>query len=267
LNQAEHLWRTITDYGIAPFVGMFNVDNATNNDTALVVLAERLRSAGYPSFDPVADRLRCFGHVINLVVKRILWGTDVQAYEGERPPTRADIEELQRWRRIGPLGKLHNTLTYILKTPQRRDAFEEVVRRLYVDETVFTVFVGNITRWSSDYESILRAFRLREAVDEFTNAAIRQNVNGERDFNLQEALVHDELLPRDWEFLASVKEILAPFKDWTLKLQVRYSNGCVADILPAMDELLDHLELCRVQFRSDEHLLAMVNQGWAILDK
>jgi len=136
-----------------------------------------------------------------------------------------------------------------------------------VDETVFTVFVGNITRWSSAYESILREFCLREAIDEFTNMAIRRNVNGERDFNLQEALVHDELLPRDWELLASVKEILAPIKEWTLKLQVRYSNGCVADILPAMDELLDHLEMCRVQFHSKDHLLAMVNQGWAILDK
>jgi len=52
LNQADHLWRTITDYEIAPFVGMFNVDNAMNNDTALVVLAERLRSAGYPSCSP-----------------------------------------------------------------------------------------------------------------------------------------------------------------------------------------------------------------------
>jgi hypothetical protein len=75
---------------------------------------------------------------------------------------------------------------------------------------------------------------------------------------------------KDWEFLASVKEILAPFKEWsqwTMKLQVRYSNGCVADILPAMDELLDHLQLYRVRFRSDEHMLAMVNQGWAILDK
>jgi len=89
-----------------------------------------------------------------------------------------------------------------------------------VDETIFTVFVGNITRWSSDYESILRAFHLREVVDEFTNTAIRQNVNGEQDFNQQDALVHDELLARDWEFIASVKEILAPFKEWTLKLQV-----------------------------------------------
>jgi hypothetical protein len=220
LNQADHLWQTITDYEIAPFVGMFNVDNATNNDLALVVLAERLSSAGYPSFDPVADRLRCFSHVINLVVKRILWGTDIYAYEGERLPNRADIEEVQHWRRVGPLGKLHNTLTYILKTPQRCDTFEEIVRRLYVDETVFMVFVGNITCWSSDYESILRAFRLREAIDEFTNMAICPNVNGERNFNHQEALVHNELLPRDWEFLASVKEILAPFKEWTFKLQV-----------------------------------------------
>jgi hypothetical protein len=40
VNQAEHLWRTITDYGIEPFVGMFNVDNASNNDTALATLAQ-----------------------------------------------------------------------------------------------------------------------------------------------------------------------------------------------------------------------------------
>jgi len=42
VNQAEHLWRTITDYGIEPFVGMFNVDNASNNDTALATLAQHL---------------------------------------------------------------------------------------------------------------------------------------------------------------------------------------------------------------------------------
>jgi len=94
LNQAHHLWRAITDYGIAPFVRMINVDNASKNDTALVVLAERLRSAGHPSFGPVADRLRCFGHAINLAVKRILWGTDVEAYEGALPwlpPSLPDI--------------------------------------------------------------------------------------------------------------------------------------------------------------------------------
>jgi len=58
-------------------------------------------------------------------------------------------------------------LTYILKTPQRRDEFAIVVRRLYPTETVHTVFVGYVTRWSSDYDSILRAFRLREAIEDY----------------------------------------------------------------------------------------------------
>jgi hypothetical protein len=160
---------------------MFNVDNASNKDTALVDLAEQLRTAGYPSFDPVTSRLRCFGHVLNLAVKHILWGTDVDAFEGEIPAAHDQLVELRRWRRAGPLGKLHNTLTYILKTPQRRDAFAAVIRRLYPEESVFTVIVGNVTRWSSDYESILRAFRLRDAIDEYTRAVIRRNVNGDRD--------------------------------------------------------------------------------------
>jgi hypothetical protein len=129
------------------------------------------------------------------------------------------------------------------------------------------VFVGNITRWSTDYESILRAFRLREAIEEFVRNAIRRNLNGERDRHNPDALSHDELFPEDWEFLLCVKQILAPFKEWTLRLQVRYSNGCIADILPAMDELLAHLEGLKVQFRGDAHLAIMINNGWSIMDK
>jgi len=71
-NQAEHIWRTIEDYEIAPFVGMFNVDNATNNNTALAEIASRLRIAGHKSFNPIEVQLRCFGHVLNLAVKAIL---------------------------------------------------------------------------------------------------------------------------------------------------------------------------------------------------
>jgi hypothetical protein len=267
VNQAEHLWRTVTDYGIEPFVGMFNVDNASNNDTALVTLAGQLEAAGFPSFDPVSARLRCFGHVLNLAVKAILWGADLEAFEVDMNAAQDELAELLEWRRKGPMGKLHNILTYILKTPQRRDEFANVVRRLYPAETVHTVFVGNITRWSSDYESILRAFRLREAIEDYVRTAIRQNRHGERDIRNDNGLVHDELLPEDWTFLLCVKDILTPFKEWTLRLQVRYSNGCVADILPAMDELLAHLEDLKVQFAEEPHLLTMINNGWSIMDK
>ena len=142
INQAEHLWRTITDYGTEPFVGMFNIDNAFNNDTALAALAEQLGAGGFPSFGPVSARLRCFGHVLNLAVKAILWGADIEAFGVDMNAAQDELAELLEWRKKGPMGKLHNILTYILKTPQRRDEFATVVHRLYPTETVHTVSSG-----------------------------------------------------------------------------------------------------------------------------
>jgi len=125
-NQADHIWRTIEDYEIAPFVGMFNVDNATNNDTALTEIASRLRRSGHESFNPVEARLRCFGHVLNLAVKAILWGKEIEAFDLNHRDAQRELGILNEWQRKGPLKKLHNVVTYILKTPQRRDAFESV---------------------------------------------------------------------------------------------------------------------------------------------
>jgi len=64
-----------------------------------------------------------------------------------------------------------------------------------------------------------------------------------------------------------IKQILAPFKEWSLRLQGRYSNGCVSDILLAMDELLSHHEDMKVQFCRDPPLVRMIELGWKILDK
>jgi len=145
-NQAEHIWCTIEDYEIAPFVGMFNVDNTTNNDTTLTEIASHLRLAGHESFNPIEIRLRRFGHVLNLAVKAILWGMDIEAFDLNYGEAQRQLGVLREWQRKGPLKKLHNVVTYILKTPQRRDAFESVVKRVYLEETVHTVFVGNITQ-------------------------------------------------------------------------------------------------------------------------
>jgi len=134
INQAENLWHTLQLYDILPFVGMFNVDNTSNNDTALVEVARRLRDAGYTSFDPIQARLRCFGHVLNLVVKAILCClvAPLRPAPAAPPPrvkmlklsslnhraAEAELGPIHDWQRKGPLKKLHNYLTYILKTPQ-----------------------------------------------------------------------------------------------------------------------------------------------------
>ena len=271
-NQADHFWTTLEQYQIHHLVGKFNVDNATNNDTALCEIAKRLTNAGYASFDPIRDRLRCFGHVLNLAVKAFLWGANVDAFErelNEEAMLDDDMVELLRWRKKGPLGKLHNVLTYIRMTPQRRDQFQKQVLEIYPDETVFTPRVGNITRWSSDYEAIQRAFRLREPIEQFIREAIRLNLNGERNGS-PEALSNDQLLPEDWVMLRCVMDILEPFKVWTNRLQLRYSNGCVADVLPAMDELLAHMEDMKAFYTQEGNsaqLVTSINNGWDILNK
>jgi len=118
IKQAEHLWHTLQLYDILPFVGMFNVENASNNNTALVKVAYRLHDAGYASFNPIQARIRCFGHVLNLVVKAILWGKDVEAFEINHQAAEAELGPIHDWQCKDPLKKLHNCLTYILKTPQ-----------------------------------------------------------------------------------------------------------------------------------------------------
>ncbi len=36
-------------------------------------------------------------------------------------------KELEAWRKLGPIGKLYNVVIYIQKTPQRREAFLNIV--------------------------------------------------------------------------------------------------------------------------------------------
>jgi len=96
---------------------------------------------------------------------------------------------------------------------------------------------------------------------------IRQNVNREYQWEDPSALVNDELLPDDRDCMKCIKEILAPFKEWSQWLQGRYSNGCVSDILLVMDKLLSHLEDMKVQFCRYSLLVRMIELGWNILDK
>jgi len=129
------------------------------------------------------------------------------------------------------------------------------------------VFVGYITRWSSDYKSFIRVFQLRDAIEDYLQMVIQYYFNGEYQWEDPSVLVNDELLPDDWDYMKCIKEILAPFKEWSQWLQSRYSNGCVRDILPAMDELLSHLEDMKVQFCRDPPLVRMIELGWNIVDK
>ncbi|KAM4064025.1 restless-like transposase [Hirsutella rhossiliensis] len=76
-NIAAQILEILESYEILDKVGYITLDNAGNMDTATEEIAEAL------GFDPKKRRVRCFGHVLNLVVKALLFGHKADAFEAE----------------------------------------------------------------------------------------------------------------------------------------------------------------------------------------
>lgn len=80
-------------------------------------------------YDAEHHRLRCNGHIINLAAQSFLFGADEESPGGENniitlaTPTELEMEQ---WRRKGALGKLHNVVVYIQRSPQRLAQFREL---------------------------------------------------------------------------------------------------------------------------------------------
>lgn|SRR5215469_2341752 len=258
-NIAEAVLEVIHQYGlIGDQIGWFILDNASSNDTCVQEILNDLNIN-----DTVEHRrLRCLGHIINLSAQAFLFGSDPNAFEEEVEKSQKHQElkkERELWRKQGPLGKLHNIVTYILSTPQRRDEFKEKVqgeiikqkdnlaRTIQQNEDAesvlkhpLTVIRDNLTRWNSIFLMIVRAFILKDPLDLYIKRA------QEKPAKASPLPQEDELSTHDWNILARTREILEPFYNLTLKLQGRASNarhGSIWEALPAVDFLLYRLEV------------------------
>ncbi|KAM4061331.1 restless-like transposase [Hirsutella rhossiliensis] len=107
-NIAAQILEILESYEILDKVGYITLDNAGNMDTATEEIAEAL------GFDPKKRRVRCFGHVLNLVVKALLFGHKADAFEAEiNGEPVLDAVQHEIWRKKGPVGKLHNLVNWI----------------------------------------------------------------------------------------------------------------------------------------------------------
>lgn len=78
----------MSEFDIQERVEYFALDNASNNDTSIEALAEEFE------FDVKERRLRCAGHIINLVARQILFGADPDAFELEASVAKDELEDL-----------------------------------------------------------------------------------------------------------------------------------------------------------------------------
>ncbi len=117
-NIAEITAKVINDYEIGQNLGAFMMDNAKDNNTMLKELATRF------DIDVDYSRLRCLGHIINLVVKALLFGKGVSKLE--RKLAGASFNKVFKiWNSLGPIGKLHNICVYVNYNSARISVFKE----------------------------------------------------------------------------------------------------------------------------------------------
>jgi hypothetical protein len=193
-NIAEVIRIVLQDYRVSPeTLGYYVLDNATKNDTCVESLANDFK------FSAGERRLRCAGHVINLVAQAMLFGTDSEVYETllaeadqeESPPRgkkrkhsefedeldnstvkmpdldaakRKTLElDLKRWRKFGAVGKLHNIVVHARWNPERIKRFE-AIQKTCGRTRVYQLRVDGGIRWNSTFEMIERGkptYRIR----------------------------------------------------------------------------------------------------------
>jgi hypothetical protein len=265
-HSGNHIALAIQDilkaWGIRDQVGVCIADNAGNNDTCLKAL--------YPSLDPTmtdrdikARRMRCFGHVLNLVVQAFLFGQDAACFERDAYTLALwsdDEAELAHWRARGPVGKLHNVVKFIRASPQRSEAFRQHAKEAQIlddyqlsEEPTWDLGLkqNNSTRWNSTYLMIERALRKRDDINSFVSGL---DLESDDDKRIPDA---DKLTADDWKSLIEIKTILEPLYKLTMKTQgwgVAGTNGRLSDVLMGMEYILGHLEGYKTLYDNDPDL-------------
>jgi hypothetical protein len=251
-NIAETVSEIIASYSLQDRLGYFTTDNASSNKTCLDYIASE------HGFERDRRWVRCSGHIFNLVGQAALFGSDNKAFAEAIKEATIEELELQHWRKRGPIGKLHNIVYWINRSPQRCERFE-ALQQLYIapgkldtKKEVYGLIKDVETRWNSFYHSAERACYLRVAIDELLleeDTEYRQYCarceQANRLIKRQPPpILKDMLSTDDWAVIAQYVAILKPLKDATLALEGQIGGrfGAMWRVLPQYEKVLQHFE-------------------------
>jgi hypothetical protein len=226
-NMAEVILEVLQHYGVAEHIGYCVADNASNNDTLVKALGEDLIFSTH-LYDASQRRLRCVGHVVNLVVRAFWFGDVDRALLQDMIVVTSDT--MAQWRLMGPWGKAHNITIYSLASPQRR----QELKRL---GGITVLQRDNATRWNSGYNMIKSMLRNRDAIDVFCT----------RHSDLED----DRLDPEEWEQLSDAIAILEPFQSATLRMESDFAE--IHNILVELDFLRSTLTAVLRKYQPNPH--------------
>lgn len=161
-NEAEIIAKVLTTFNIdGTILGAFTADNASDNDTCCDAL-ERL-FLDLPDGWSIAYRIRCIGHIINLIVEDLLYGDHEQSKHFKNLASVGDEQSYDIWIQLGFIGRVHNICIFINRSPERREAFENLQKEMGELRLLVLLVNGGI-RWHSTYEMIKRILTLRDHI-------------------------------------------------------------------------------------------------------
>ena len=243
-NFAEFVLSMLQSYEIGNRLGYFVMNNTSINTQMVKLIAQDLKEKDQTLYNVQRRRLQCNGYVIDLAIKAFLFGkmTDTiqhleQSTGNRELPT---PEELQKWRNIGPLGKLHNVFTFICKTPQHQQRFRQFSGGISLCQR-------NAIDWNSWYDMLYCAlYKAKVAVTSY----IAEN----------NALETDSLSTSDWITLQHIYTFLSSFKDATKATEGR--NATIENVSISMDFLINQFEVALDEFKSDRFMMASLHAGY-----
>lgn len=191
---------------------------------------------------------RCNRHIINLRIQAFLFRSSSTAVEeiGDGESSGKLIEEMEQWRKLGPLGKAHNIAVHSQKTPQR-------IQHFHTHSAGSLIKKENSTRWNSWHgtlDSILR-LEIRQAIDIF----IDENPS----------LEEDTIERHKWKLLEKIQKILTAFLIATKATEGQ--GDTLTKVLPSIDFLLDQYKKTLEEDSTNRVLSSMIRIGWDKLDK
>ena len=239
-NQAVYVLIVLEDFGIRNKLGYMVMDNAASNNQLIATVATTLNQEGV-FYDAQQRRLRCNGHVINLAVQAFLFGKTVDDYEFPENLTDSPSDvQLNQWRKLGPLGKLHNIIVWIMGSPQRIQSFRDRTTQGYMPHR------DNSTRWNSWYDM------LDWAIKKIKAPIIAVS-------NEEPELSTDLLSAEEWRTLNHIRDFLQAFHDATKATEGRAAT--LDGVLPSMDFLCAQFEYAIEEFAHHDFMRESLHAG------
>jgi hypothetical protein len=224
-------------------------------------------------FDPKVKRLRCMGHILNLIAEAYLYGQDASDFEKQFKEQGLSGRR-KMWRDRGELGKLHNLVAHVMASGKRSELFTALQSTENVGKAAgkrWKLVLDGGIRWNATYSMIRRALELKQAL--ITYAAQLRVSTDPLD---TETYDKDYLSDSEWKNLEVIKDHLellfhttkalegnADFKDGDCKA----SHGQLGELLPVFEYILTHFEGLEKQAKAgdfDNHpgIARSINLAW-----